>query len=61
MMYMKSKKVYIGVIAIIVSLGIVIASIFYIISNRKDVEISQFEKNIDNGNTKEAMLEQEAA
>jgi len=57
---MKSKKVYIGVIAIIVSLGIVIASIFYIMSNRKDVEISQFEKNIDNGNTKEAMLEEEA-
>ncbi|MBR2744118.1 MAG: L,D-transpeptidase family protein [Clostridia bacterium] len=57
---MKSKKVYIGVTAIIVSLVIVIASIFYIMSNRKDVEISQFEKNIDNGNTKEAMLEQEA-
>lgn len=53
---MKSKKVYIGVIAITVSIIIVIASIFYIKANQKDVEISKFEQNTD-GNTKEAMKE----
>ena len=54
---MKSKKIYIGVIAIIIILGIVIASIFYIKANNKDVEISKFIKNFTNENTKEAMLE----
>ena len=54
---MKSKKVYIGIIAIIISLGIVIASIFYIKANNKDVEILGFIKNNANENTKEAMQE----
>lgn len=57
---MKSKKVYIGIAAITVSLIIVIASIFYIKTNQKDVEISKFEQNLD-GNTKEAMKETEVS
>lgn len=56
---MKSKKVYIGIVAILISLGIVIASIFYIKANNKDVEVSQFNKNIVNEETKEAMQETE--
>ncbi len=54
---MKSKKVYIGIAAVTVSVIIVIASIFYIKASHKDVEISEFEKNITNENTKEAMQE----
>ncbi|MBQ3409450.1 MAG: L,D-transpeptidase family protein [Clostridia bacterium] len=54
---MKLKKVYIGIAAITVSLIIVIASIFYIKANQKDVEISKFEENVSNENTKEAMRE----
>jgi len=57
---MKSKKVYIGIAAITVSLIIVIASIFYIKTNQKDVEISKFEQNLDE-NTKEAMEETEVS
>ena len=53
---MKSKKVYIGIAAITVSLIIVIASIFYIKTNQKDVELSKFDQNA-NENTKEAMNE----
>lgn len=54
---MKSKKIYIGIVAIIVVFGIVIASIFYIKANNKDVEVSKFIKNFTNENTKEAMQE----
>lgn len=57
---MKSKKVYIGIAAITVSLIIVIASIFYIKTNQRDVEISKFEQNLDE-NTKEAMKETEVS
>ena len=57
---MKSKKVYIGIAAITVSLIIVIASIFYIKTNQKDVELSKFEQNLDE-NTKEAMEETEVS
>jgi len=53
---MKLKKVYIGIAAITVSLIIVIASIFYIKANQKDVEISKFEQSASE-NTKEAMKE----
>ncbi|MBP3708503.1 MAG: L,D-transpeptidase family protein [Clostridia bacterium] len=56
---MKSKKVYIGIVAILISLGIVIASVFYIKANNKDVEVSQFNKDIVNEETKEAMQETE--
>lgn len=55
---MKSKKVYIGIAAITVSLIIVIASIFYIKTNQKDVEVSKFEQNASE-NTKDAMKETE--
>lgn len=54
---MKSKKVYIGIAAVTISLIIVIASIFYIKASNKDVEVSEFEKNVTNENTKEAMKE----
>ena len=54
---MKSKKVYIGIAAIAISIILVIASIFYIKANQKDVEISKFEKNLTSENTKEAMKE----
>lgn len=54
---MKSKKIYIGIVAIIVVFGIIIASIFYIKANNKDVEVSKFIKNFTNENTKEAMQE----
>lgn len=56
---MKSKKVYIGIVAILISLGIVIASIFYIKANNNNVEVSQFNKNMVNEETKEAMKETE--
>lgn len=55
---MKSRKVYIGIAAITVSLIIVIASIFYIKANQKDVEIAKFEQSASE-NTKEAMKETE--
>lgn len=54
---MKSKKVYIGIVAVTISIVLVIASIFYIKANNKDVELSEFEKNSTNENTKEAMQE----
>lgn len=56
---MKSKKVYIGIVAVLISLGVVIASVFYIKANNKDVEVSQFNKNMVNEETKEAMQETE--
>lgn len=54
---MKSKKVYIGIAAITVSIILVVVSIFYIKANEKDVEISKFEKNVTSENAKEAMEE----
>lgn len=57
---MKSKKVYIGIAAIIVSiLIVVIASIFYIKANQMDVEIFRFAQGMLKENTKEAMKETE--
>ncbi len=55
---MKNKKIYIGIIAGLTVVGIIIASIFYI-KNNKDAEISKFIKNITNSTTKEAMNETE--
>ncbi|MBO5348725.1 MAG: L,D-transpeptidase family protein [Clostridia bacterium] len=53
---MRSKKVYIGVLATVLFFIIcVCASIFYIKSNNKDVEIAEFVKNFTNENTKQAM------
>ena len=56
MMYMKSKKVYIGIsIGAILEICIIVASIFYIKTKNKDVEQADFTKNITNEDTKEAM------
>lgn len=44
---MKLKKVYIGVAVAIISLVIVIASIFYIKANHKDVEIFRFAQGLN--------------
>lgn len=56
MMYMKSKKVYIGIsIGAILVICIIVASIFYIKTKNKDVEQADFTKNITNEDTKEAM------
>lgn len=56
---MKSKKVYIGIIAIVLFCIVMVASIFYIKANNKDVKISKFLNNFTNENTKEAMNETE--
>lgn len=56
---MKNKKVYIGIIAIILICVVIIASIFYIKANNKDVKISKFLSNFTNENTKQAMNETE--
>ena len=56
---MKNKKVYIGIIAIILICVVIIASIFYIKANNKDVKISKILSNFTNENTKEAMNETE--
>ena len=57
---MKMKKVYIGAAAIISILIIVIASVFYIKANNKDVKVAEFSKNLTEENTREAMLEENA-
>ena len=53
---MKSKKVYIGIsIGAILVICIIVASIFYIKANNKDVKYADFSKDISNEDTKEAM------
>ena len=54
---MKSKKIYIGIATIAVSIILVVVGVFYIKANRKDVEISELEKSSISENTKEAMEE----
>lgn len=52
---MKSKKIYIGIIIAVILIVSICASIFYIITNNKGVEISTFVKNLANRDTKESM------
>ena len=55
MMYMKNKKVYIGISIVTVLVICIVASIFYIKANNKDVKYADFSKDISNEDTKEAM------
>ena len=52
---MKNKKVYIGISIVTVLVICIVASIFYIKANNKDVKYADFSKDISNEDTKEAM------
>ena len=51
---MKNKKVYIGISIVTVLVICIVASIFYIKANNKDVKYADFSKDISNEDTKEA-------
>ena len=52
---MKNKKIYIGISIVTVLVICIVASIFYIKANNKDVKYADFSKDISNEDTKEAM------
>ena len=52
---MKNKKVYIGISIVTVLVICIVASIFYIKANNKDVKYADLSKDISNEDTKEDM------